>query len=159
MCLLSGKGGCEQTHPLYLTPDQRNELETLVKSGNTPVRVRTRARILLLRNRSQGEWRTYAQIAKALLCTAGTVLSIRHCFLQEGLQSALFEKPRPEATPKITGEVEAQITVPDCSETPEGQTCWTMRLLKLRIIELGLVESVTPPTIWERLKTRSNLGK
>lgn len=146
--------------PLYLTTEQRNELETLIKSGSAPARVQTRARILLLGDRSQGEWRTDAQIAEALLCTAGTVLSIRHRFLQEGLQAALFEKPRPGATPKITGEVEAQITVLACSDPPEGHSRWTVRLLTSRVLELGLVESITPPTIWERLKkTRSSPGK
>src|ERR1700682_4892598 len=138
--------------PLYLTPEQRTELETLIKSGNAPARVQTRARILLLSDRSQGDFRKDAEIAQVLLCTAGTVLTIRHRFLQEGLQAALLEKPRPGAVPKITGDIEAQITVLACSDPPEGQSRWTVRLLTERVIELGLVESVTPPTIWERLK-------
>ncbi len=146
--------------PLYLTKEQRNELETLIKSGNAPARVQTRARILLLADRSQGEWRTDAQIAEALLCTAGTVLAIRHRFLQEGLQAALLEKPRPGATPKITGDIEAQITVLVCSDPPEGYCRWTVRLLTARVIELGLVDKIDPSTVWERLKkTRSSLGK
>ncbi len=146
--------------PLYLTPQQRNELEDLIKSGNAPARVQTRARILLLSDRSLGDFRKDAEIAKVLLCTAGTVLTIRHRCLQEGLQAALFEKPRPGAAPKITGEIEAKITLLACSDPPEGHARWTIRLLTKRVIELGLVESVTAPTIWERLKkTRSNPGK
>src|SRR5579859_6116477 len=62
--------------PLYLTPEQRGELETLIKSGNAPARVQTRARILLLSDRSQGNFRTDAQIAEVPLCTAGTVRCI-----------------------------------------------------------------------------------
>lgn len=146
--------------PLSLTQEQRNELETLIKSGNAPARVQTRARILLLTDRSQEAWRTDAQIAEVLLCSVGLVGAIRRRFLEEGLQEALFEKPRPGATPKITGDVEAQITVLACSDPPEGQARWTVRLLTKRVIELGLVESITPPTIWERLKkTRSSPGK
>ena len=141
--------------PLYLTPEQRNELEALIKSGHAPARVQTRARILLLADRRQEQWRTDAEIADALLCSVGLVGSIRRRFLEEGLQEALFEKPRPGAAPKITGDIEAQITVLACSDPPEGQARWTVRLLTKRVIELGLVESITPPTIWERLKKRA----
>ena len=146
--------------PLYLTPEQRSELDTLIKSGNAPARVQTRARILLLADRRQDQWRTDAQIAEVLCCTAGTVLAIRHRFLQEGLQEALHEKPRPGAVPKITGDIEAQLVVLACSDPPEGRARWTVRLLTERVIELALVDKIDPSTIWTRLKkTRSSPGK
>jgi len=146
--------------PLYLTPEQRIELESLIKSGNAPARVQTRARILLLADRRQDIWRTDAQIAETLFCTAGTVLAIRHRFLQEGLHEALHEKPRPGAVPKITGDVEAQITVLACSDPPEGYARWTVRLLTARVIELGFVDKIDPSTVWTRLKkTRLSPGK
>ena len=146
--------------PLYLKPEQRTELETLIKSGNASARVQNRARILLLTDRSQGDFRKDAEVAEVLLCTESTVQAIRHRFLQEGVQAALFDKPRPGAVPKITGDIEAQITVIACSDPPEGCARWTVRLITARVIELGILESVTPPTIWERLKkTRSSPGK
>src|SRR5690242_12677938 len=115
--------------PLYLTSEQRAELEIGLKSGNAPARVQTRARILLLTDRSQGEWRTDQEIAEALLCSRATVATVRHRCLQEGLQAALVEKPRPGRTPKITGDIEAQIAVIACSDPPDGQARWTVRLL------------------------------
>src|SRR5579862_8455816 len=115
--------------PLYLTSEQRTELETGIKSGNTPARVQTRARILLLADRSQGQFRTDGEIAEALLCSRATVANVRHRFLNEGLHAALVEKPRPGRTPKITGDMEAQIAVIACSDPPEGQARWTVRLL------------------------------
>jgi hypothetical protein len=146
--------------PLYLKPEQRTELENLIKSGSAPARVQTRARILLLSDRSQGDFRKDADIAQVLFCTKGTVLSIRHRCLQEGMQAALYEKPRPGATPKITGEIEAQMAVIACSDPPEGQARWTVRLLTERVIELGLMEQVAPSTVWTRLKkTNLNPGK
>jgi|SRR5579859_1630260 len=141
--------------PLYLTPEQRGELETLIKSGNAPARVQTRARILLLSDRSQGDFRKDAQIAEVLMCTPGTVLTIRHRFLNEGLQAALYDKPRPGATPKITGDLEAQIAVLACSNPPEGFSRWTMRLLTARVIELGIIDQIDHTTVWERLKKRN----
>lgn len=146
--------------PLYLKPEQRTELENLIKSGNAPARVQTRARILLLSDRSQGDFRKDADIAEVLFCTKGTVLTIRHRCLQEGVQAALYEKPRPGAIPKITGDIEAQIAVIACSDPPEGQARWTMRLLTARVIELGLLDQIDPSTVWMRLKkTKLNLGK
>ena len=146
--------------PLYLTPEQRGELETLIKSGNAPARVQTRARILLLSDRSQGDFRKDAQIAEVLMCTPGTVLTIRHRCLQEGLQAALHDKARPGAVPKITGDIEAQITVIACSDPPEGHARWTVRLLTSRVLELGLLDQIDPSTVWMRLKkTKLSLGK
>jgi len=146
--------------PLYLTSEQRAQLETGIKSGNAPARVQTRARILLLADRSNGEWRTDEEIAAALLCSRTTVANIRHRFLQEGLAAALVEKPRPGRAPKSSGDIEAQISVIACSDAPEGQARWTVRLLTSRVIELGLVDHIDHTTIWERLKkTRSSPGR
>ncbi len=145
--------------PIYLTPEQRQELEAGIKSGNAPARVQTRARILLLADRSQGEFRTDKEIAQALLCSTARVSTVRHRFRDEGLQAALVEKPRPGRAPKITGDIEAQIAVLACSDPPEGYARWTVRLLTSRVIELGLLDAIDHTTIWERLKkTHSSPG-
>ena len=146
--------------PLYLTQEQRAELEAGIKSGSAPARVQTRARILLLADRSQGQFRTDQEVAETLLCSTATVANIRKRCLQEGLAAALVEKPRPGRAPKITGDIEAQIAVIACSDPPEGHARWTMRLLRGRVIELGLLDAIDHTSIWERLKkTRSSPGK
>jgi len=146
------------THiPLYLKPEQREELESFIKSGNAPARVQTRARILLLTDRSTGQGRTDTEIAEALLCSAATVANVRKRCLKEGWQAALVEKPRPGRAPKITGDIEAQISVIACSDPPEGCSRWTVRLLTARVIELGLLDEIDHTTIWERLK-KTNLS-
>ncbi len=146
--------------PLYLTSEQRAELETGLTSGTAPARVQTRARILLLSDRSQGQFRTDKEVAEVLLCSTATVVNVRRRFLKEGLTAALVEKPRPGRAPKITGDIEAQIAVIACSDPPEGHARWTVRLLTSRVIELGLVDALDHTTVWERLKkTRSNPGK
>lgn len=146
--------------PLYLKPEQRAQLETGIKSGNAPARVQTRARILLLADRSQGEFRTDKEIAESLLCSTATVANVRHRFQKEGLQAALVEKPRPGRAPKITGDIEAQLTLIACSDPPEGRARWTIRLLTSRVIELGLLDAIDHTTIWERLKkTHLSPGK
>jgi putative transposase len=146
--------------PLYLKPEQRAELESGIKSGEAPARVQTRARILLLTDRSTGEWRTDEEIAAALFCSRTTVANVRQRCLKEGWQAALQEKPRPGRAPKITGDIEAQIALIACSDPPEGHARWTIRLIRSRVIELGLLDTIDHTTIWERLKkTRSSPGK
>ena len=149
------------THiPLYLNPEQRAQLESFIKNGNAPARVQTRARILLLTDRSSGQGRTDAEVAEALLCSRATVANVRRRCLQEGVPAALVEKPRPGRAPKITGEIEAQLTVLACSDPPQGHARWTVRLLTSHLVELGLLDQIDHTTIWERLKkTRSSPGK
>lgn len=146
--------------PLYLTPDQRSHLEQLIRSGNAPARTQTRARILLLIDRSTGDARTEADVAQNLLCSVTTVGNVRARCLKEGVEAALYDKPRPGRAPKITGDIEAQITVLACSDPPEGHAKWTVRLLSERVVELGLVDLLHHTTLWERLKkTNSSPGK
>jgi transposase len=107
---------------------------------------------LLLTDYSQGEhWQDEA-IAAALLCSQKTVINVRQRYLTEGLTAALYDKARPGQTPKLTGEVEAQLTLLACSDPPEGYAHWTMRLLADKLVELEVVESISHVAVWERLK-------
>ena len=150
--------------PLFLTPEQRQELEQMTRSGNLAVRTLNRVRILLLTDKSIGNSYTDQQIADILLCNPNTVGCVRRRCLQEGVQAALYDKPRPGSAPKITGDIEAQLTVLACSNPPEGYARWTVRLLADKVVELGLVETIHYTTVATRLKKtklspgKSNLG-
>jgi len=137
---------------VYLSEDQRSHLENLVRAGKSSARVQTRARILLLSDRSAGKNRQNAEVAEALMISAATVGRIRRRFVVEGLDSALQDKPRPGRVPKITGDIEARLTVLACSSPPEGHAVWTLKLLADQLVELGCVESVCTATICKRLK-------
>ena len=144
---------------IHLPEPERTHLQQLIAKGNAPARVQTRARILLLTDHSQNAHRPNPAIAAALLCAPATVFNVCRRYRQEGLHSALYEKPRPGAVPKITGEVEAKIILLACSAPPEGHAHWTLRLLAEKSIALGFVAEVSHVTIGELLKkTRSNLG-
>ncbi len=146
------------THiPLYLKPEQRLALENLLKSGHPAARTQTRARILLLTDRSLGEARTDDQVAHVLLCSAATVAQVRKRFLKEGVDAALYDKPRPGPAPKFTGAMEAQLTVLACSDPPEGQARWTVSLLTDKVVELEIIDQISRSTIGERLK-KTNLS-
>jgi transposase len=143
-----------------LTQEQRDYLRHLTRSGNAPARVQTRARILLLADRSQGERRSHLQITESLSVSGQTISTICRRFALEGMKSALYEKPRPGQTPKITGEVEAQLVLLACSDPPKGSSRWTMQMLADKLVELRLVDSISDSAVCDRLKkTRSNPGK
>lgn len=142
---------------IVLTDDQRKHLENLINSGAEKARTLGRARILLLSDHGAYNPRPPLKdtdIAAAVLCSKGRVQNIRRRFLDEGLDSALVEKPRPGASirPKITGEVEAHLIAAACSAPPQGRSRWTLQLLADRMVELGLVESLSDVAVMKRLK-------
>lgn len=138
---------------IVLSDDQRRQLDSFLRSGTAKARRLTRARILLLCDQSQGESRTDDWVASSLLCSKGTVQNVRHRFLDEGLEAALTEKPRPGASvrPKITGEVEAHLIAAACSAPPQGHARWTLSLLAARMVELNLVASLSGQAVADRM--------
>ena len=72
--------------------------------------------------------------------------------MESGLVNALYDKARPGAVPKITGEIEAQLTMLACSAPPEGRVRWTLQLLADKLVELKLVDSISDVAVMKRLK-------
>lgn len=141
-----------QHRKVVLSEDHRTQLTQLIRAGKANASVHTRARILLLTDYSQDQHRTDTDIAASLQIPHSTVVRVRKRYLDEGLQAVLTDKPRPGQPPKITGAVEAQLTVLACSAPPDGHAHWTLRLLADRLVELGHVDSISPTAIGNRLK-------
>lgn len=145
---------------VHLSDQQRQHLEQLIRKGQGRAREQTRARILLLADRSQGQCRTQQEVAQACLTTTFTVAAISRRFREEGLDAALKDKPRPGAKPKITGDVEAHLTLLACSSPPQDRATWTLQLLADKLVELQLVESISHTAVGQRLKkTHSSRGR
>lgn len=138
-------------YPIHLSTENRQELERLIRSGESSARTQTRARILLLTDESQKKKST-EEIASALMCSLPTITNIRKKFMEGGLENALYDKPRPGAIPKITGEIEAQLTLLACSAPPEGRSRWTLQLLADKLVELKLLDSISDVAVMHRLK-------
>jgi len=137
---------------IYLKQDERTELEQLIKSGVHSARVIARARALLLLDRSQGEARTIQQVIEAAMVSQGTIYNLKERYFSEGLDRALYEKPRPGAKPKIDGEVEAHLIALTCSDPPEGYDRWTLRLLADRLVSLEVIDAISHVAVGEALK-------
>ena len=60
---------------------------------------------------------------------------------------------------KLGGSQEAKLVALACSNPPQGRARWTMTLLADRLVELQVVESIDPATVWRTLeKTRPSRG-
>ncbi len=81
-------------------------------------------------------------------------------YVLEGLEQALYDKPRSGAPPKITGDIEAKLVMLACSEPPDGKKRWTLRLLAEQMVVLGYIDSISNVAVYKRLKkTNLSLGK
>ena len=135
-------------YKVRLTDEQRSELLSIVSKGEHNARLIKRANILLLSD----EGRTAPQIVEVLSTSEQTVYNIRKRFVQEGLESAIHEKPRPGAKRKFQPEQEAHLIALTCSDPPEGRERWTVRMLANKVVELGILDEVGRETVRRTLK-------
>ena len=143
-----------------LSIEERRRLEELVNRGKVEGYKIQHAQVLL--KADQGKhglaWKD-EDIAKAFDCHVTTVENIRRRFIEFGLQAALARAKRGPNKRKLDGEAEAHLIATACSEAPAGRNRWTLRLLADRLVELGIVESVSHMTISRTLKkTNLSLG-
>jgi transposase len=143
-----------------LTPDQRAALEQLVHTGTHPAHATRRARILLKADADGPDAWPDERIAQALDINRMTVARVRAQFAAEGLDATLHKKKAKDRQyRKLDGAQEARLIALTCSPPPEGQARWTMQLLADKLIELEVVGSIDPATVWRTLKkTTSSRG-
>ena len=144
-----------------LTQEERAELLNIVKKGKSAAYKTKHANILLKADQGPGgeNW-TDVEIADAFNCQYNTVFNVRKRFVEEGFERALGRNNRKNYQCKLNGEQEAKLTVLACSDPPEGCSRWTMVLLADKMVELGIVESISPVTIHRMLKKMNlSLGR
>jgi transposase len=135
-----------------LTDTERDRLDGLTRKGAASVRMVRRAQTLLL----AAEERIDEEIASALHVGVSTVERTRRRFVEEGLEAALREQPRPGARPKLGPKQQAFVVALACTKPPEGRERWTMQLLADRIVELQIVPAITDEAIRQLLKRTSS---
>lgn len=144
-----------------LKPEERQLLEQLIKKGVAPAYKINHARILLKadRNQSNGGW-IDETISLALDISISTIERVRRLFVEQGIAAALTRAtPSNSKSRKLDGKQEAHLIAIACSQPPEGQARWTLRLLADRMVELEIVESISHETVRQVLKkTNLNLG-
>ena len=143
-------------YAVRLAPEQREELQHLIRVGKSSARVTARARILL---KSDDGWAA-PQVAEALDVALGTVYRIKQRFAGEGLERALRDRRQANRHRKLDDRGEAHLVALACSPAPEGHERWTLRLLAGKVVELGLASSMSHEGVRQRLKkTLSSPGR
>lgn len=141
-------------HVVRLTAAERGELRGVLAAGTTPARTQTHARILLKGDAgAAGPRWSDAHIAEAVEVSTRTVARVRARFATGGLAAALGRK-RPERVyrRKLDSAQEARVVAIACTEPPAGQARWSLRLLANRLVELEIVDGISPETVRATLK-------
>lgn len=130
-----------------LTGEEREALRSLINGGKARVRRVKRAQILLAAERGESD----EVIASALSVGTSTVFRTKRRFVEEGLEVALSEQPRPGAARKLTGEEEALLVAIACSDPPGGRARWTLELLAGELVQRTEHEELSRETVRRRL--------
>ena len=131
-----------------LTPAKRNRLEHMVRAGKGSARVTTRARILL---KTDEGW-TAPQMDTALDVSEGTVFRIKRRFAEGRIGWNAQGQTPGHRYRKIDDRAEAHLIAPACSPAPVGHEHWNLRLLADRMVELGVVDSLSHESVRLHLK-------
>jgi transposase len=147
----------KKQYHVELTPDQRQELQQLIASGEAKARQLSHARVLLKADCADGgPARSDAAICEAVEVSPSTVVRIRQRFAQEGLEAALKPKAQQHRKARqLDGEQEAHLIALVCGDAPDGYARWSLRLLADTMVELGYVGSVSHETVRQTLKKTS----
>lgn len=152
----------KKKHHIRLSPEERAQLEAIVRKGRANAHRQRHARILLLADSEDpaGGW-SDAHIAQAVQTSIPTIERVRRVCVEEGLERAMEGKASQRIyLRKLDGPGEAQLLALCCGDAPEGHARWTLRLLAGRLVELEVVESISHEAVRQTLKkTSSSLGK
>ena len=128
---------------INLKEKEVKSLKDFVKKGRKSARELTRTRILLLSNQQKGD----TKIAETLDVGRNTVWRTRKKYREEGLQSALVEKPRSGQPKKYTDKHEAEVIAQACTESPDGCKRWTLTLLTEEMRKKDGLETINRESI------------
>jgi Homeodomain-like domain len=158
---VGGKEIAVKKYVVRLSGEERERLEALVRGGESPAQLLTKARILLKADVSEaGEGWSDSAISVALDTSINNIGRLRRRLVEEGLEAALKRKHNSNSAHKriFDGAAEAKLIALTCSPAPEGFARWSLRRLEGKVVELNIVKQVSDNTIGRTLKkTRSNL--
>jgi hypothetical protein len=136
-----------------LTDQERDELAAVVKKfKGTSQKVR-RAQILSKADVDGPNWADQ-RITEAFGCRTRTVEKLRQRLVESGFRETLdgVKRESPPVEKLLSGEQEARIIATRLGSPPLGYANWTLRLLARKVVELGIVESVSYETVRRTLK-------
>ena len=144
---------------IYLSEEEQVYLKSIVQKGVHPAKVITRARVLLMLDRTgKSDHVRYNRTAEYTGISVQSVYNMRDEYLaNHDIEAYLTRKKRetPPVPAKVDGKVEAQIIALACSESPEGHSRWTLRLLAEKAVSLKIVDTISHVRVQQILKKRN----
>ncbi len=143
----------QKKYIVRLSDEERDTLKEVVKKlKGTSQKVR-RAQILLKADANGPSW-SDDRIADAFSCRTRTVEKVRQRLVERGFNETLDGKKRatPPTEKLLDGKQEAKIIATRLGAPPKGYANWTLRLLARKVVELGIVDSVSHETVRRTLK-------
>ena len=144
---------------IYLSEEEQIYLKSVVQKGIHPAREITRARVLLMLDRTgKSDHVRYKRTAEYAGISVQSVYNMRDEYLaNQDVEAYLTRKKReiPPVPAKVDGKVEAEIVALACSEAPEGHSRWTLRLLAEKAVSLNIVDSISYVRVQQILKKRN----
>ena len=144
---------------IRLTEEEQEYLRKIVKCGAHPAKEITRARVLLLLDRTgKKEHVRYNRTAEYTGISVQAVYNMRDEYLKNKDIDAYLTRKKREVPPvpaKVDGKVEAEIVALACSKHPDGHNRWTLRLLAEKAVELNIIDSISYVRIQQILKKRN----
>jgi len=131
-----------------LTDKERESLLSLTSKGQVRARTMKRSQILLKADEGMKD----ADIMSALNTSRPTVERIRKRFVEDGMEKALYDDPRPGSRTKLDGRAEAELIALACSDAPDGHEKWSLRMLADKLVELEVVDGISHETVRQYLK-------
>ena len=143
----------QKKYIVRLTDEERQQLREVIKKLNGSSQKVRRAQILLKADIEASNW-TDERIAQAFDCRTKTVENIRQRFVERGFEETLdgVRRSTPPVEKLLDGEQEAYIIALRLGSPPKGYANWSLRLLSRKVVELGMVDSISHETIRRTLK-------
>src|SRR5712664_495099 len=123
---------------LAITPEARQELERLVRSGKTEQRVVLRARIVL----GAAEGKSNNALARELNTSRPTVIDWRRRFAEGGVEALDYDRPRGRSFPPLAHAKTAEIITRTQSAPPQATQWSCSRMAKLCGVSKASVQRV-----------------
>ena len=143
-------------YKVELTQSERSAL--IETSGRGKQLARTVKRALALLKADEGL--SDREAAAAVSISAATVARVRRRFVEEGVEAAINDRPRPGRGRKLNGRQEAHLVAITCSNAPEGHAHWKLQLLADQVVAMEFAWSISLETVRQILKkTNSNHGR
>jgi len=140
---------------IYLTAEERQQLEAMVSKGKQKASAIRTAHVLLASDEAIGSRQRESAISAAYHLSTKSIERIRKQFCQRGMDLFTPQPRQPRSDKRIDGSVEAHIIAICCSEPPAGQSRWKLQLIADKVVEMGILDHLSATSVATVLKKTS----